>query len=161
MPPGSASGTCALRAQVPATSLQSSRRRFLFAAGSALPLLAPPSAVQADSTGKFSSKRTAKNRYVPRIKKGVAALQAGDSEAFAATLDDMVSAMKLYGQANRRGELPDKISQRLEALAEAFGKVAKGGDEAATAAALQQYFDALPRDGKEPFGNGLAPAASD
>ncbi len=75
------------------------RRRFLTqAAAAALPTFLVPSLAAADSTGKFSSKvgelcaaplhvegevitnctarqRTAKNRYVPRIKKGIAAFE--------------------------------------------------------------------------------------
>ena len=67
--------------------------------------------------------------------------QGGDGGELAALLDDMVSAMKLYGQANRRGELPDKISNRLEADAEKFLKAAKSGDKTATRAALDKYFE--------------------
>ena len=68
----------------------------------------------------------------------------------------MVSAMKLYGQANRRGELPDKISQRLEADAAKFDEAAKKGDQAGMRAVLDKYFEDLPKDGKEPFGSGKA-----
>eukprot|EP00802_Teleaulax_amphioxeia_P029551 Tamp_31697.p1 GENE.Tamp_31697~~Tamp_31697.p1 ORF type:complete len:189 (+),score=41.67 Tamp_31697:31-597(+) len=150
-------GRCSLQLRAQAEGV-SGRRIFLKQAAAAIPALAVPSLAGADSTGKFSSKRTAKNRYVPRIKKGIAAFEqlesGGDGAAFQATLDDMTSAMKLYGQANRRGELPDKISNRLEADADAFAKAAKSGDKAATRTALDKYFEDLPKDGKEPFGTG-------
>ena len=71
-----------------------------------------------------------------------------------AVVEDMVSAMKLYGTANRRGELPDKISRGLEADAESFAQAAKAGDKAATRAAYNKYFEDLPKDGKAPFGDG-------
>ena len=139
--------------------ISSARRNFLSDMFT-LPVILGPSLAFADSTGKFSSKRTAKNRYVPRIKKGVAAFEVlesgGDGSSFSATLDDMVSAMKLYGQANRRGELPDKISQRLEADAAKFDEAAKKGDQAGMRAVLDKYFEDLPKDGKEPFGSGKA-----
>ena len=63
---------------------------------------------------------------------------------------------QLYGQANRRGELPDKISQRLEADAAKFDEAAKKGDQAGMRAVLDKYFEDLPKDGKEPFGSGKA-----
>eukprot|EP00960_Hanusia_phi_P037836 753143-Hanusia_phi.AAC.4 len=79
----------------------------------------------ADSTGKFSSKRTAKNRYVPRVKKGLEIIDGIESGV--ATFDqlleiesDMVNAMKLYGDAQKKSEVPDKISIRLNKDADAF-----------------------------------------
>ena len=70
--------------------------------------------------------RTAKNRYVPRIKKGAvlvtAAANGGSLEDLVADLDDMVGAMKLYGDAMKRNEVPDKISIRLVDDAKAFQK---------------------------------------
>jgi len=140
-------------------SLSATTRRHFLSKTASLTVILAPSLAAADSTGKFSSKRTAKNRYVPRIKKGMAALTTleagGDAAPFAATLEDMVSAMKLYGQANKRGETPDKISIRLESDSEAFLKAGKSGDTASTRQALDKYFEDLPKDGKAPFGTGL------
>jgi hypothetical protein len=48
---------------------------------------------------------------VPRIKAGVVFLKSGDMAGLQGISEDMVTAMKLYGQANRRGEVPDKISE--------------------------------------------------
>eukprot|EP00283_Hemiselmis_rufescens_P002874 CAMPEP_0173423598 /NCGR_PEP_ID=MMETSP1357-20121228/3850_1 /TAXON_ID=77926 /ORGANISM="Hemiselmis rufescens, Strain PCC563" /LENGTH=161 /DNA_ID=CAMNT_0014386743 /DNA_START=99 /DNA_END=584 /DNA_ORIENTATION=+ len=127
---------------------------------SALSLVMPQPAA-ADSTGKFTSKRTAKNRYVPRIKAGLATLKANDDEAFAAILDDMVIAMSLYGQAQKRGEVPDKISLRLEKDVQNFKATAMEGDLEAAKEKFKVYFEHLPRDGKEPFGDGMAPPPPD
>mmetsp|Transcript_6115 Transcript_6115/g.9747 ORF Transcript_6115/g.9747 Transcript_6115/m.9747 type:complete len:202 (+) Transcript_6115:75-680(+) len=144
-----------------APSKTHSRREVL--AGAAVAALLAPELASADSTGKFSSKRTAKNRYVPRIKKGIEAFAAveagtGSVEAFLEIEEDMVGAMKLYGQAQKRNEVPDKISMRLEKDADVFGeaskKLAKGGDIAEARALLDKYFEHLPKDGKDPFGSG-------
>jgi len=123
----------------------------------------------ADSTGKFSSKRTAKNRYVPRVKKGLEIIDGIESGV--ATFDqlleiesDMVNAMKLYGDAQKKSEVPDKISIRLNKDADAFSLAVKGaksdGDIAKVKASWQTYYDHLPRDGKEPFTSGLAPGVA-
>lgn len=48
---------------------------------------------------------------MPRIKVGLAAIKAGDMAALQAIAEDMITAMKLYGQAQRKGEVPDKISE--------------------------------------------------
>eukprot|EP00961_Rhodomonas_salina_P088904 1196129-Rhodomonas_salina.2 len=122
-----------------------SRRELLQSAAAAL--IFTPALANADSTGKFSSKvrsptasfaqiasklkptdsaRTAKNRYVPRIKKGIdlvkAAASGGSMDDLLADLEDMVGAMKLYGDAQKRNEVPDKTSLRLVDDAVAFEK---------------------------------------
>lgn len=136
-----------------------SRRELLQSAAAAL--IFTPALANADSTGKFSSKRTAKNRYVPRIKKGIdlvkAAASGGSMDDLLADLEDMVGAMKLYGDAQKRNEVPDKTSLRLVDDAVAFEKAAKSGDVAAAQAKLDAYLNHLPRDGREPFGSGMAP----
>ncbi|CAM9204894.1 unnamed protein product [Scytosiphon promiscuus] len=86
----------------------------------------------ADSTGKYSSKATAKKRYLPRIVKLVSAFQllkkdiasgsaSAKSEFFVDLLPDSVSAMDLYGSSMKKGEMPDSKSKALQQLAKDFG----------------------------------------
>ncbi len=51
-----------------------------------------------------------------------AASNGGSVDDLLADLDDMVGAMKLYGDAQKRNEVPDKISLRLVDDAIAFEK---------------------------------------
>lgn len=92
----------------------------------------PISQVHADSTGKFSTKLTAKRRYYPRIvnaipifkdiennKKTPAEIKSYiESESFA----DLSRAFTLYGASLRKGELPDDVSRATEKLSEAFSR---------------------------------------
>jgi hypothetical protein len=67
---------------------------------------------------------SARKRYLPRIKDGVCEFKQinGDktkASAFATdTFPSMKRAMGLYGVSLRRGEVPDKISRKAEALTE-------------------------------------------
>lgn len=95
--------------------------------------LSPVSIAQADSTGKFSTKLTARKRYLPRINTGVtefktltqakvpsvATLQFVDT-----TLPNLERAMGLYGLSLRKGETPDEISRTAERLTEVFAQQA-------------------------------------
>ncbi|TFJ88602.1 hypothetical protein NSK_000171 [Nannochloropsis salina CCMP1776] len=107
----------------------------------ALLLAANPPQALADSTGKYSTKQTAKKRYLPRVRKGVAKFQAlGETlenpEAIKAynqyVEDSLAAALALYGSSTRIGELPDPKSRTVEKEAEDFVKevnaMAKGGD---------------------------------
>ncbi len=55
-----------------------------------------------------------------------AAENGGSLDDLLADLEDMVGAMKLYGDAQKRNEVPDKISLRLIEDSAAFekGKIA-------------------------------------
>jgi len=94
--------------------------------------LREPVQVVADSTGKMSTKLTARKRYLPRITEGVALFNdvaanptgaaadeflVGGKESKAASL---ARAMALYGQSLRKGEVPDAISREAEALTKKF-----------------------------------------
>jgi hypothetical protein len=93
----------------------------------------------ADSTGKMSTKLTARKRYLPRIKTGVtqfSALQeAPTAEGIKAfvegELPGLKRAMNLYGASLRKGEVPDEISRDAEKLTSIFdaeaGKAATVG----------------------------------
>lgn len=54
---------------------------------------------------------------------------------------------------------PTPHAQRLTCLegGAAAKAISSGGDVAEARAALDKYFSHLPRDGKEPFGSGVAP----
>ncbi|CAM9217669.1 unnamed protein product [Ectocarpus sp. 8 AP-2014] len=105
-------------------------------------------------TGKYSSKATARKRYLPRIVKLVNAFQtlkkdiasgsaSPKSEFFVDVLADSVSAMDLYGSSMKKGETPDSKSRALQQLAQDFGSTCnsigknlgkKGGEEEASKA---------------------------
>ena len=98
----------------------------------------------ADSTGKLSTKLTAKRRYLPRIQSGVKSFNSVKS------FDDFLGfekndfppfqrALGLYGASLRRGELPDEISREAEAKTEAVGR------------AVQR----LKSSGKDAFDSGM------
>lgn len=88
--------------------------------------------VHADSTGKMSTKLTARKRYLPRIAEGVRqfnALATGDEVAATTFLkgekpgyEGFVRAMSLFGASLRVGETPDKVSREAEDIVTAFNK---------------------------------------
>ena len=79
-----------------------------------------------DSTGKMSTKMTAKRRYIPRIKVGVTEfLGVASNNEFLdlfikEKLPDLERAMSLYGASLRKGEYPDEISRKAEKLTQDF-----------------------------------------
>eukprot|EP01038_Epipyxis_sp_PR26KG_P015000 gene15000-20179_t len=87
-------------------------------------ILNPPHivrSVHADSTGKMSTKLTARKRYLPRIETGVKLFNSIDSTETAKLfvqdeLPGLVRAMNLYGASLRKGEYPDDISAKAEKL---------------------------------------------
>lgn len=86
------------------------------------------SIAHADSTGKMSTKLTAKKRYLPRIKTGISLFnqllqqptKAGIDSFIADELPNFRRAMSLYGASLRKGEVPDEISRKAESLTDAF-----------------------------------------
>eukprot|EP00607_Mallomonas_marina_P001048 CAMPEP_0182427256 /NCGR_PEP_ID=MMETSP1167-20130531/16440_1 /TAXON_ID=2988 /ORGANISM="Mallomonas Sp, Strain CCMP3275" /LENGTH=133 /DNA_ID=CAMNT_0024609375 /DNA_START=241 /DNA_END=642 /DNA_ORIENTATION=+ len=91
----------------------------------------PSSVVHADSTGKMSTKLTAKRRYLPRIAAGVKAFNAAVKDTnliktFAETeFPPFKRAMSLYGASLRKGEVPDAISRKAEDLSDEVEKHVK------------------------------------
>eukprot|EP00752_Nemacystus_decipiens_P011341 g10078.t1 len=164
--------------QEQASSHASSRRKFVarVSAGVAAAAAAATGGwvapVAADSTGKYSSKATARKRYLPRITKLVSAFQrlkkdiasgsaTPKSEFFVDLLPDSLSAMDLYGSSMKKGETPDSKSRALQQLAQDFGSqcnsIAKslgknaGGAEASAgydkaSAILAQYLKGVELD---------------
>ena len=119
-----------------------------------------PEIAHADSTGKFSSKMTAKKRYIPRIKSGQEEFRALSKSLNAASVsayltgekspsEKLVRAMDLYGLSLRKGEYPDDISREAEKLTKVFEvEVKKLGSAKdlpaqykAASAALDKYLD--------------------
>lgn len=107
--------------------------------------------INADSTGKMSTKLTARKRYLPRIIADVklfllASKNGGDVNSFVADkLPAMVRAMNLYGLSLRKGEYPDEISREAEKLAAAFessviAAAAKKGSVKDSLDALNQFL---------------------
>ncbi len=75
-----------------------------------------PTIVHADSTGKFSTKLTARKRYLPRIISGVSDLRKALKSPVSSiasfntdSLPSLLRAMNLYGASLRKGEAPDEI----------------------------------------------------
>jgi len=122
--------------------------------------------VHADSTGKMSTKLTARKRYLPRITEGVKEFNdmanspagpAGDSFLLGGKDSKVASlgrAMNLYGASLRKGEVPDAISREAEQLtakfltqAEVLTKSRSPADAAIARKALDTYLDfaSLPK----------------
>jgi len=79
------------------------------------------SVANADSTGKMSTKMTARKRYLPRISAGVKELNEAIrtskvDEYIANDLPGLGRAMNLYGASLRKGEYPDEVSRQSEKL---------------------------------------------
>ena len=89
----------------------------------------PPSSsiAVADSTGKMSSKMTARKRYLPRVFSGVSKFlklrTLAEVRDFQTNdLPSFKRAMSLYGASLRKGEIPDEISREAEERTNAFEK---------------------------------------
>ena len=85
--------------------------------------------VHADSTGKMSTKLTARKRYLPRIVSGVKEYnniinnKNSDIEKFKKDeLPSFIRAMSLYGASLRKGEVPDAISREAEKITNEFNE---------------------------------------
>jgi glutathione S-transferase len=122
--------------------------------------------VHADSTGKMSTKLTARKRYLPRITEGVKEFNdmaktpggtAGDAFLLGGKDSKLASlgrAMNLYGASLRKGEVPDAISREAEQLtakflnqAEVLAKTRSPTDASLARKALDTYLDfaSLPK----------------
>lgn len=98
----------------------------------------------ADSTGKFSTKLTARKRYLPRIENGVKLfLQKDDGILDKDEAGNLIRAMGLYGASLRKGEYPDEISKKAQSLTDAFEKTLskKGSSKEAVRIALDEYLN--------------------
>jgi len=85
--------------------------------------------VHADSTGKMSTKLTARKRYLPRIVSGVKEYnniinnKNSDIEKFKKDeLPSFIRAMSLYGASLRKGEVPDAISREADKITNEFNE---------------------------------------
>lgn len=91
-------------------------------------IVSTSSIAHADSTGKMSTKLTAKKRYLPRIKTGLSLFnqllqqptKTGIDSFITDELPNLRRAMSLYGASLRKGEVPDEISRKAESLTDAF-----------------------------------------
>ena len=95
----------------------------------------------ADSTGKFSTKLTARKRYYPRIVEGVkqfnsiATLKDNGINPFSEeeNIAKFKRALSLYGASLRKGEVPDEISRQAEEKTASFigelEKLSKSGSK--------------------------------
>lgn len=113
------------------------------------------SVCRADSTGKFSTKLTARKRYLPRIITGVSEYKAllaaptlTNTQSFVEDkLPGLQRAMNLYGASLRKGEVPDEISREATELTEAFvgtmSKLVDNKSNAISSEALQNSKKAL------------------
>lgn len=138
-----------------------SRRQMLrfLALAPLLPFVPPPAL--ADRTGKYSTKLTAKRRYLPRIITGLELLRATNPAAFAASPsvsvwptavaqfeerhENFVSALRLFStsffaEGNRIGATERALKECVDTLEVALKKVAvaaKDGDREAATLAYQ------------------------
>ena len=83
-------------------------------------------AVYADSTGKFSTKLTAKKRYLPRVVQGALEFKRVYKDSvklsafYAEDFKSLLRAMDLYGASLRKGEVPDETSRQARVLTDEF-----------------------------------------
>jgi len=90
------------------------------------------SSVQADSTGKLSTKLTARRRYRPRIIDAIpifndfisdkTPIESAQTYLSSQTFQDLVRGMRLYGLSLRKGETLDDISREVERITNTFVK---------------------------------------
>jgi hypothetical protein len=88
------------------------------------------STANADSTGKYSTKLTARRRYRPRIVNAIPVFQdisqskmnldASKEYVTSEMFDDLVRAMRLYGVSLRKGELLDDVSRKIDKIVDSF-----------------------------------------
>jgi hypothetical protein len=91
----------------------------------------------ADSTGKMSTKLTARKRYLPRIKDGVEKFNlittdkavadaflkgSADGSKTKPGSENFIRAMSLFGASLRVGETPDKVSREADTIVASFSK---------------------------------------
>lgn len=112
--------------------------------------VAPPA--KADRTGKYSTKLTAKRRYLPRIARGLRYLKAKDAEAYTRVSEDFVTALRLFGtsyyaEGNRIGPLERKLTELAERIDEQTQTFVTGGSSSSTVALhsllalVEEYVD--------------------
>lgn len=117
--------------------------RFSLLLSSCLLSALPLDPANADRTGKYSTKLTAKRRYLPRISKGFKLLQLANPQVAADWIpavgnfddakDDLFSALSLFGtsyfaEGNRIGQTEKALKvcvEQLESASEKLSKAAK------------------------------------
>lgn len=137
-----------------------SRRQALHYMAS-LPLawtITAPLPASADRTGKYSTKLTAKRRYLPRINRGLGLLRGispsddgwkDNIGEFAAIRDDLVSALRLFGtsffaEGNRIGPTERALKEFADELDKAAKQLIRAADTGDRKAAGPAY-EALMR----------------
>eukprot|EP00640_Fibrocapsa_japonica_P004298 CAMPEP_0113944306 /NCGR_PEP_ID=MMETSP1339-20121228/33092_1 /TAXON_ID=94617 /ORGANISM="Fibrocapsa japonica" /LENGTH=227 /DNA_ID=CAMNT_0000949471 /DNA_START=121 /DNA_END=804 /DNA_ORIENTATION=+ /assembly_acc=CAM_ASM_000762 len=113
-----------------------------------------PLEARADSTGKYSTKATARKRYLPRIRAALdlflalpEAIEAGRwsqvEEFLGEPRSDLKTAMTLFASSQKAGELPDAKSQknakRADDVYASLGDLAKAAKTKNTNKALAAY----------------------
>lgn len=110
----------------------------------------PPA--KADRTGKYSTKLTAKRRYLPRIARGLRYLKAKDADAYTRVSEDFVTALQLFGtsyyaEGNRIGPLERQLTEIAERIDEQTQTFVTGGSSSSTMALdsllvlVEEYVD--------------------
>jgi len=110
------------------------------------PILDDNGIVYADSTGKMSTKLTARKRYLPRIISGVREYnnvmdKKSDIEVFKKDeLPSFIRAMSLYGASLRKGEVPDAVSREAEKITNEFNNCVNNNNNNQCIDILDQYL---------------------
>jgi hypothetical protein len=99
----------------------------------------------ADSTGKMSTKLTARKRYLPRIEIGVEQFNKISSpEEFRVFAQDdfpgFKRALSLFGASLRKNEVPDEISRTAEEKTEVIAKIV---EKTSSSGAKESFSDNL------------------
>lgn len=116
-----------------------------------------PEPTRADRTGKYSTKLTAKRRYLPRIGKGLRALHDANPQnakdwssvitAFDERRSDFLSALKLFGtsyfaEGNRIGATEKALKHYVDDLSAASENLVRAANVGDLLAAKDAYFAA-------------------
>lgn len=148
------------RQSVMSTSMVSRRQVLLTLALTAGASVLNSDSARADRTGKYSTKLTAKRRYLPRIGRGLRAIEraspADNGSQWVQALqpvldleDDFVTALKLFGttyfqEGNRIGPVERELSANVETI-EAEFKQLKSSVQAGNKENAQKAYDAISK----------------
>lgn len=116
-----------------------------------------PEPARADRTGKYSTKLTAKRRYLPRIGKGLQALHDADPQngqdwssvvtAYDKRRSDFLSALKLFGtsyfaEGNRIGAIEKALKHCVDELSISSENLVRAANAGNLSAAKEAYLAA-------------------
>lgn len=145
---------------IPRTSIprREALKTFGLLAVSPIVIGAHTESARADRTGKYSTKLTAKRRYLPRIGKGLRALRDADPQtasdltsavaAYDNRRSDFLSALSLFGtsyfaEGNRIGATEKTLKDCVDQLSTASENLVRAANSGNVSAAKDSYSAAM------------------